>query len=313
LSSRALTRGLAALALAVILGSCGGGGAAQRATSTNTTTGPGAGKPPVTIGTKNFPEAYLLGELYAQALRAKGFRVTLKTDIGATELIYRALTSKTLDMYPEYTGVLDAVIGNRRSSAASEDATYRDAQRVVAGENLVLLDKAPFSDRDAIAVKPALARRYKLDSLEDLARVPGPVTVAGPPEFRTREQGMVGLADQYGLTNLRFKPFKIGEQYTALDKDRVDAIDVFTTDGQLNRGRYAVLKDPKGLFGFQNGVPLVRKDVLDREGPEFAQTLNAVSALLTTSEMRRMNAAMAVGARTPTVVAGEFLREHGLK
>jgi osmoprotectant transport system substrate-binding protein len=312
LSSRALTRGLVALALAAILGSCGGK-AAQHATTTTKAVGPGAGKPPVTIGTKNFPEAYLLGQLYAQALRAKGFQVTLKTDIGATELIYRALTSKTLDMYPEYTGVLSAVIGNERTSPKSELAAYRDAQRVVAAENLELLNRAPFSDRDAIAVKPSLATRYKLASVGDLVRVPGAVTIGGPPEFRTREQGMVGLRDKYGLTNLRLRPYKIGDQYGALERDAVDAIDVFTTDGQLSEGKFVVLKDPKGLFGFQNGVPLVRRDVLSREGPAFAQTLNAVSALLTTSEMRHMNAAMSVGAKSPAAVADQFLRSHRLK
>jgi osmoprotectant transport system substrate-binding protein len=294
----------------VVLGSCGGS-ADQHATTTPPAKGPGAGKPPITIGTKNFPEAYLLGQLYSQALRAKGFTVSLKTDIGATELIYRALTSKSLDMYPDYTGVIGAVIGNQNNPKTADEA-YATAQQVVAKDSVLLLDKAPFTDRDAIAVKPELAQRYKLNSVEDLARVPAPMTVGGPPEFRTREQGMVGLAQEYGLTNLRFRPYKIGEQYEQLDKGRIDAADVFTTDGQLSRGGYVVLKDPKGLFGFQNGVPLVRKDVVASEGPEFAATVNAVSALLTTMEMRRMNAAMTLASRSPAGVAEEFLRNHRL-
>jgi osmoprotectant transport system substrate-binding protein len=311
LSSRAPTRVLIALALALVLSSCGGS-AEQHATTTTRGAGPGAGKPPIIIGTKNFPEAYLLGELYAQALRAKGYKVSLKTDIGATELIYRALTSKTLDMYPEYTGVLDAVIGNEGNRARSADQAYDDAQKVVERDNLMLLDRAPFSDRDAIAVKPELATRYNLRSVEDLARVPAPVTVGGPPEFRTREQGMVGLANEYGLRHLRFRPYKIGAQYEQLDRGRIDAADVFTTDGQLSRGGYVVLKDPKGLFGFQNGVPLVRKDLVGRQGPAFTDTVNKVSALLSTVEMRRMNAAMTLASRTPAGVAQEFLRNHGL-
>lgn len=292
------------------LGSCGGS-AQKNATTTTRASGPGAGKPPVTIGTKNFPEAYLLGQLYSQALRAKGYTVNLKTDIGATELIYRALTSKTLDMYPDYTGVIGAVIGNQKNPKTAGEA-YQIAQHVVAKDNVVLLDKAPFTDRDAIAVKPELAQRYRLSSVEDLARVPGPVTVGGPPEFRTREQGMVGLGKEYGLANLRFRPYKIGEQYEQLDKGRIEAADVFTTDGPLSRGGYVVLKDPKGLFGFQNGVPLVRRDVVDREGQEFVTTVNAVSALLTTMEMRRMNAAMTLASRSPAGVAEEFLRNHHL-
>jgi osmoprotectant transport system substrate-binding protein len=312
LSSRAPRRVLIAFALAAVLASCGGT-ADQHPTTTTRATGPGAGKPPITVGTKNFPEAFLLGQLYAQALRAKGFTVNLKTNIGATELIYRALTSKSLDMYPDYTGVLDAVIGNERGRLTSADEAYRSAQQVVGAENLALLDRAPFTDRDAIAVKPALATRYNLDSLGDLERVPGRVTVGGPPEFRTREQGMVGLEAEYGLRRLRLRPYKIGDQYEALDKNRVDVIDVFTTDGQLSRGGYVVLKDPKGLFGFQNGVPVVRRDVLEREGPVFAETINKVSALLTTMEMRRMNAAMTLAARSPAGVAEEFLHNHGLR
>jgi osmoprotectant transport system substrate-binding protein len=296
----------------VVLGSCGGS-ADKNATSTTHAVGPGAGKPPITIGTKNFPEAYLLGQLYAQALRAQGFTVSLKTDIGATELIYRALTSKTLDMYPDYTGVIGAVIGNQKTNPKTEQEAYRDAQRVVQPDGIVLLDPAPFTDRDAIAVKPAMAQRYNLQSVEDLARLPAPVTIGGPPEFRTREQGMVGLESEYGLSRLRFRPYKIGEQYEQLDRGRIDAADVFTTDGQLSRGGYVVLRDPKGLFGFQNGVPLVRRDVVDREGQAFVDTINKVSAALTTTEMRRMNAAMTLAARSPAGVAEEFLRNHRLR
>ena len=295
----------------MLLGSCGGS-ADKNAATTTRASGPGAGKPPITIGTKNFPEAYLLGQLYTQALRAKGFTVNLKTDIGATELIYRALTSKSLDMYPDYTGVIDAVIGNDQTNPRSASETYRNAQRAVAPENIVLLDRAPFTDRDAIAVKPELATRYKLESVEDLARVPAAVTVGGPPEFRTREQGMVGLDKEYGLTNLRFRPYRIGEQYEQLDKGRIDAADVFTTDGQLQGSKYTVLTDPKNVFGFQNVAPIVSQKVLDAQGPAFAQTLNAVSAKLNDEAMRKMNAAVDLDKQDPAKVAQQFLAANGL-
>jgi len=301
-----------ALALALAVAGCGGGSGTGSAPTT-TTNLPGAGKPPVTIGTKNFPEEFLLGELYSQALTAKGFRVNLKSNVGATEIIYRALTSGTLDMYPEYTGVITAVIGNQTKRLASEEAAYQEAQRIVSPEGLVLLERTPFSDRDAIAVRPALARRYKLESIGDLARIPGGATIGGPPEFKTREQGFVGMRNVYGLSNLHFRPFSIGQQYDALNRQKVDAVDVFTTDGQLSKGEYVVLKDPEDLFGFQNAVPLVREAVVSREGTEFAKTINAVSALLTTIEMRRMNHAVAVGQASPRVVAASFLHGHGLK
>ena len=94
----------------------------------------------------------------------------------------------------------------------------------------------------------------------------------------------------------------------------MDAADVFTTDGQLtSTSAYVVLRDPKNLFGFQNEAPLVRQKVLDMEGPAFADTLNAVSRVLTTQVMRQMNASVALRGQSPTTVADEFLRAHHLK
>lgn len=284
------------------------------ASKTTTTSGPGAGKPALTFGTKNFPEQFLLGELYAQALRAKGFRVNLKSDVGATEIIYRALTLGTLDAYPEYTGILRTVIGNRSDRAISAAQAYRDARGVAAHDGIVMLDPTAFADRDALAVKPAFARRYHVRSIPDLAKVPRAVRVSGAPEFRTRVEGFIGLHDIYGLHNIVFRPRRIGTQYAALDDGSVDAADVFTTDGQLtSSSKYVVLKDPKNMFGFQNEAPLVRQKVLDVEGPAFGATLNAVSRLLTTSVMRQMNASVMLQGQSPATVADEFLRAHHLK
>ena len=280
--------------------------------SANTVTGPGVGKPPVTFGTKNFPEQYLLGQLYAQALRAKGYRVELKSDVGATEIIYRALTLGTLDAYPEYTGIVNTVIGGKSGRQADAGGAYRLARQVAARAGITMLERTPFVDRDALAVKPAFASRYHVHTIPELAKVPRPVRVSGAPEFQTRFEGLVGLRRVYGLTNLVFRPHRIGTQYAALDKGTVDAADVFTTDGQLRGARYVVLTDPKNIFGFQNAAPLVRQKVLDAEGPAFAQTLNAVSEKLTTPAMRMMNAEVVLQGRSPAVVAARFLRSNGL-
>jgi osmoprotectant transport system substrate-binding protein len=280
----------------------------------STAKGPGAGKPAVTFGTKNFPEQFLLGELYAQALRAKGFKVDLKSDVGATEIIYRALTLGTLDAYPEYTGILRTVIGGKGARAVSAADAYRQARQVAARQGIVMLEPTPFVDRDVLAVKPAFAKRYQLRSIADLAKVPRTVRVSGAPEFRTRVEGFVGLRKVYGLRNLSFHPQRIGTQYAALDKGTVDAADVFTTDGQLrSTSSYVVLKDPKNLFGFQNEAPLVRQKVLDMEGPAFADTLNAVSAKLTTKVMRAMNASVVLQGRSSASVAHDFLSANNLK
>jgi osmoprotectant transport system substrate-binding protein len=295
---------------ALVAAGCGSSGKS----TTHTVRGPGAGKPMVTFGTKNFPEQFLLGELYTQALRAKGFKVSLKSDVGATEIIYRALTLGTLDAYPEYTGILRTVIGNKSARATSAQQAYEQARQVAASEGIVMLDPTPFVDRDVLAVKPAFARRYHLRSVPDLAKVPRTVRISGAPEFRTRVEGFVGLEDVYGLKNMSFRPHRIGTQYAALDAGTVDAADVFTTDGQLSSSNaYVVLKDPQNLFGFQNEAPLVRQKVLDQQGPAFGQTLNEVSAKLTTSVMRQMNASVALRGQSPAVVADQFLRANHLK
>jgi osmoprotectant transport system substrate-binding protein len=298
------------LLISLAAAGCGSSGASK----TVTAKGPGVGKPPLSFGTKNFPESFLLGELYAQALRAKGFRVNLKSDVGATEIIYRALTLGTLDAYPEYTGILRTVIGGKSAHASSAGEAYRQARQVAAREGIAMLDPTPFVDRDVLAVKPAFASRYHLRSIPDLAKVPRAVRISGAPEFRTRVEGYLGLRNIYGLRNIVFRPHRIGTQYAALDAGDVDAADVFTTDGQLtSTSAYVVLRDPKNLFGFQNEAPLVRQKVLDVEGPAFGDTLNAVSKVLTTRVMRQMNASVALRGESPTTVADQFLRAHHLK
>lgn len=298
------------LVLALTSAGCGGSSGGK----TNTASGPGADKPPVTFGTKNFAEEFLLGQLYAQALRAKGFHVNLKSDVGATEIIYRALTLGTLDAYPEYTGILRSVIGDRTNRTSTQAQSYREARQVAAAEGIVMLDPTPFQDRDVLAVTRKFANRYHLHTIADLAKVPRAVRVSGAPEFRTRLEGYIGLKRVYGLHNLVFRSRRIGTQYAALDKGSVDAADAFSTDGQLTgTSKYVVLKDPKNMFGFQNLAPLVRQKVLDVEGPAFAKTLNAVSATLTTSAMRHMNASVVLQGASPTTVADRFLRDHHLK
>jgi osmoprotectant transport system substrate-binding protein len=297
------------LAAALAIAGCGSSGRSGSQTST----GPAAGKPAVTFGTKNFPEQFLLGELYSQALRAKGFKVNLKSDVGATEIIYRALTLGTLDAYPEYTGILNTVIGGNSTRAASAQAAYVEARQVAARSGIAMLNPTPFADRDALAVKPGFANRYHLSSIADLAKVPRSVRVSGAPEFRTRVEGMIGLETVYGLKDLTFRPHRIGTQYAALDAGTIDAADVFTTDGQLQGSGYVLLRDPKNVFGFQNVAPLVRQKVLDAEGPLFSQTLNAVSAKLTTTAMRKMNNEVMIQNKPPGAVAAEFLAANGLK
>ena len=317
MTNRKWTRIMAALlavALAIAVAACGSSNDNKSSSSNPTSSSsdlPGKGKPAVTIGDKNFTEQYILGELYAQALRAKGFTVKIKANIGSSEIIDKALTSGKLDLYPEYTGVILSELAHATKRPGNPDEAYQQAKQFEEGRGYTLLDKTPFFDSDAIAVKPDFASKNGLESVADLKKLGSKVRLGAPPEFKTRFEGLIGLKKSYGV-NPTFKPLAIGLQYKALDTGKIDVADVFTTDGQLQNGKYTVLKDPKFIFGFQNVAPIVSKKVLDAQGPAFADTLNAVSAKLTTEAMQKMNAAVDLDKQKPAAVAKQFLQANGL-
>jgi osmoprotectant transport system substrate-binding protein len=308
---------LAALALAVGFAACGSSNSnsdtsSSGAGASTTPAGqPGKGKPAVTLGDKNFTEQFILGQLYRQALEAKGYTVRLKDNIGSTEIADKALRSGDIDLYPEYIGIFNtAVAGDTKAYGTVEEA-YAAGRAYAERHGFTLLPLTPFTDVDALAVKPAYAQKNNLTSVADLAKIRG-LRLGGPPEFRKRETGLVGLARVYGIRDVKFSPLTIGLQYQALDSGKVDTADVFTTDGQLQGGRYTVLRDPKNVFGFQNVTPVVSSRVLSAEGPEFQATIDAVSQKLTTEAMQRMNAAVAIDKQSPADVARSYLQANGL-
>src|SRR6185503_8973378 len=174
-------------------GEAAGDTAAATAASTS---GSAAAKPAIVLGTKNFTEQYVLGELYRQALEAKGYDVTLKSDIGSTEIIDAALTSGEVNVYPEYTGTALTVVFGEPGSKETAEATYDEAKSKYEGRGQTLYDMTPFSDSDAIAVKLDTARKFDLKTLDDLKKVEG-LSLGGQPEFRTRAQGLPGLQENY--------------------------------------------------------------------------------------------------------------------
>ena len=298
---------LALLLAAAILAGCGSGDAEETAAARE------GADVPVRIGTKNFTEQYILGELYRQALEAEGFRVELKRDIGSSEIIHEALAGGGLDMYPEYIGVLLSEIADRPQRPRDARAAYDMAKAYEEQRGFTLLGMTPFSDSNALAVTNRTARRHGIERIPDLERLPGGgVEVGAPPEFRTRYEGLLGLQRLYEMDRVVVSAMRIGEQYAALDAGTVDAAAVFTTDGRLARGRYVVLEDPRGLFAAQHVAPVIDRDALRIHGPELAEVVDRVSARLTTSAMRRMNAAVDLRGRDATSVAREFLTANEL-
>jgi osmoprotectant transport system substrate-binding protein len=303
----------AALALVVGLSACGSSSSSSTTTTGSSAagSGPGAGKPAVTMGDKNFSEENILGALYAQALQAKGYKVTLKDNVGSSEIIYKALASGRIDMYPEYTGVLLSAVAEQKKNPTSAAVAAKEAKEFLNKHGATLLDTTPFYDSDALGTTPAYASKHNLNSIADLKPLGKAVKLGGAPEFATRQQGLLGLKQEYGV-DPTFKPIAIELSYKALESGQVDVQDVFTTDAQLLGGKFKVLADPKHVFGFQNVAPVVKQDVLAAEGPAFAETLNKVSALLTIPAIQQMNKAVSVDKQSAASVAKQFLAANGL-
>jgi osmoprotectant transport system substrate-binding protein len=268
--------------------------------------------PTIVIGTKNFPEQFILGQLYKQALQAKGFHVSYKENIGSTELIQTSLTSGKINFYPEYTGVIVQVVFHHATSPKTAAATYRLAKSLEAAKGFTLLNRTPFYDTDVVAVTNATAAKYSLKSISDLKKV-GKFKFGGFPECKTRNTCFVGYKRAYGITNATFVPLAGISAYAALDGGKILAADVFSTDPPLGKGsKYTVLQDPKHVTGFQNVAPIVKTSVVTAAGASFTKTVNAVSAKLTLNAIVAMNRAVEVDKQSASSVAKAFLKANGL-
>jgi osmoprotectant transport system substrate-binding protein len=267
--------------------------------------------PTVIIGTKNFPEEFILGQLYKQALQAKGFHVSYNENIGSTELIQTSLTSGKINFYPEYTGVIVQDVFHKTSPKTAA-ATYALAKRLEAGKGFTVLNPTPFYDTDVLAVTKKTAAKYGLKTISDLQKV-GSFKLGGFPECKTRTTCFLGYTKTYGLTKASFLPLAGISAYAALDAGKVLAADVFSTDPPLLKpSKYTVLTDPKHVTGFQNVAPIVKASAASALGSKFTSTVNAVSAKLTLPAIIAMNKAVEVNKADPAVVAKAFLKANHL-
>ena len=268
--------------------------------------------PTIIIGTKNFGEEYILGQLYKQALEAKGFTIKYKENVGSTEVMTSALQSGKINFYPEYTGVIVQVVFHRAKSPTTAKATYDLAKKLEAAKGYTLLKATPFYDTDVVVVTNAYAKKYGLKSIADLKKA-GPFKFGAFPECKTRNTCLVGYKKQYGLTQVSFVPLSGISVYAALDAGTIQAGDGFSTDPPLGKpSKYTVLADPKHVTGFQNVAPIVKTSVATAAGPKFASTVNAVSAKLTIPAIVAMNKAFYVDKKSAASIAKAFLKANGL-
>jgi osmoprotectant transport system substrate-binding protein len=272
--------------------------------------GGGASSGSVVIGSANFPENELLAEVYALALQAKGVKVTTKLNIGAREVYYPQVKSGAITIIPEYNGTLLTVEADPTSTAKTT-AQVDAALAAKLPSTLTVLTPAPAQDSDSITVTAATAAKDHLKSIADLKPYASSMVLGGPPEFKTRSDGIAGLKANYGLTFKSFDPLDESGPITlaALTGGKVQAADVFTTTPQIVTDKLVSLADPKFNFAAQNVIPLVYKPDLT---PTISSTLNAVSAKLTTAALLQMDNAVITDKANYTTVAQGFLTSIGM-
>jgi osmoprotectant transport system substrate-binding protein len=269
----------------------------------------------ISLGTKDFTEEFVLGQLYKQALEHKGIKVDYHENIGSTEIIQTALRSGKINAYPEYIGEIVQTAYHQTKLPKTAHGWWLDAKSLLAKDGFALTNATPFFDVDAIAVRKADAKKYHLKTLFDLKRLqnsskrPKNFSIGARPEFKNREEGFLGMKHVYGLKKLKYVSIATGLTYQALDQKKVFCINVFSTDAQIASGKYTVLKDPKLIFGVQNVAVIVKQDVATSQ---VLGILNAVSKKLTQAAILAMNKATQLNKQNPADVAAKFLAANGL-
>jgi osmoprotectant transport system substrate-binding protein len=301
------------VALLIGLAACGGGGGGGSGSTTSTSTGASGPKPTIILGTKNFGEEYILGQLYGQALQAKGFKVVYKGSFGSSELADKAITSGKMNFYPEYTGVVALDLAKVKNAPKSAAATYTVAKNFEETRGLTMLKPTPFADVDTFTVLTSTAKKDGLKTISDLSKLKS-FSYAGYPECQTRITCILGMKQIYGLKHIKFVPIGSISVYTLLDQGKATGADGFSTDPQqLEKSKYTALTDNKHIFGFQNVAPVLKKSLLSgSNGTLLANTCNAVSSKLTLAAMQAMNKAYVVDKATPKEIAAGFLKANGL-
>lgn len=312
-NSRSLSTrpGAAAVALAVMTALLAGCGSSSGGTDNPLAGGKAAGDT-VVVGSNNFAESILLADIYGEALKARGVKVSYKPNIGSRETTYGLLRNGSITVLPEYNGSLLAYLDKDAAQTSLE--TVNAAVKTKLDSRLTLLESSPAENKDSVTINAKTAKKYGLTSastLADLKDAAPDLVLGGSPEFQTRQQGMVGLESVYGLKFKNFTALDAGGPLTqaALKENTVQAADIFTTDPTITKEKFVVLKDPKNLFGFANVTPLVYKSGLS---PEGIAALNAVSANLDTKTLLELDVQVQLESKDPLDVAKAWLKSAGL-
>ena len=267
---------------------------------------------PIIVGSKDFTEQFILGEMYALALEAAGFTVERKLNLGGTPVAHAGLLSGEIDLYPEYTGTGLLTVLKLPTSGDPAEVYATVAREYESRFRLIWLDPAPMNNTQALAMTRTRAAELGIATISDMVAKAGELVMIGPPEFQAREDGLPGIQAAYG--NFRLKAYKAvdpGLRYQGLVNGEADVAVAFGTDGEIAAFDLVLLEDDKQLFPPYQVAPVVRKDTLEAN-PGIAAALNALSPLLTDEVMQRLNYEVSGNRKEPAEVARTFLVEAGI-
>lgn len=269
----------------------------------------------VTVGSKNFTEEFILGNIYAQALEAAGYKVKTQLNLGSEQIAYKALKKGQIDAYPEYTSTALTSFFDKKIQAVSKDQAQnaQEATDAWTQAGFTALAPTPFSDAQGFGMtKKEAAKLGGIKTISEVKPKEKDVVFAGSPECKQRIDCLLGLKQVYKITPKKFVPLEIGQQYKAADRGQAQLIEVFTTDGTLATGKYVVLQDDKKLIPPYNAQLVFNKDVLAKLGPDAQKVVEDAQKGLTTEAMQELNSRVDVDKQDPKEVAAQYLKETGL-
>ncbi len=318
-------RTLTALALAAApfgLAACGddekdtsskSGGSTPAASTTAITKNDANSAITITLGSKNFTEQQVLGEVYAQSLEAAGYTVKRDFGQGDEKAALKALQAQEIDAYPEYTGTALGSFFEVPGDEIPKDPTeaYNLVQTNFEKEGIAALQPTPFTSSNEVAVTKETAAKNSLVNISDLANVDQDFTLYGSPECRSRIDCLKGLEDVYGLKFKKFTPVDISLRHEVLTSGKADVSIVFTTDPQIARDGFVLLKDDKKMFPPYNSTLLARQDVIEKAGPDFEKTINLVNTKLDNAVIQELNAKKDIDKESAADAAKSYLTEFG--
>ena len=267
----------------------------------------------VTIGSKNFTEEFILGEIYAQALQATGYNVKKQLNLGSEQIALRAVKSGQVDAYPEYTGTaLTSFFGKKATQVPhDEQKAYQQAKAGFAKDGLTALPPTPFTDSNGVGMLKAKAQKLGITKISDLTSKGSSLTLYGTPECPQRPDCLLGLQQVYKIHFKKFVPVDPSLRHKVLDSGQADVSIVFTTDGQIAQGKELLLQDDKHLFPPYNATLVFKDATLKKLGPDAEKTVALVQKGLTTQAMQELNSRVDIDKQTPAAVAKEYLKESG--